>query len=158
MISDNPQPGFLKRLEEYCRLLCHADWQDPDGPLRLKRGLSIEDLQDAEFFQNTRQFLLAWNYSNQPQRTEQFRPALIRSVFRDEKDARMLLRVLFREGNGAIQSASCAFSGHACDPCACGLRDADSEVTAKPGDDLAAAAAIYGRVNLAGETLAPIPR
>lgn len=59
MVSNNPEPGFLRRLEGYCRNLCEANWQDPNGPLRLNRGLSSADLQKADFFQNTRQFLLA---------------------------------------------------------------------------------------------------
>jgi hypothetical protein len=59
MISDSPETGFLRQLEQYCRNLCEADWNDPMGPLRLNRELSCEDLRDAEFFQNTRQFLLA---------------------------------------------------------------------------------------------------
>jgi hypothetical protein len=59
MIADTPQPGFLSRLEKYCRMLCEAKWQDPDGPLRLNRELLSTDLQNAMFFQNTRQFLLA---------------------------------------------------------------------------------------------------
>jgi hypothetical protein len=59
MISDASQPGFLARLQEYCRKLCEANWQDPNGPLRLNRRLSSADLQNAEFFQNTRQFFLA---------------------------------------------------------------------------------------------------
>src|SRR3954468_19454961 len=59
MIADTPQPGFLSRLEAYCRSLCEANWQDPGGPLRLNRDLSSADVQNASFFQNTRQFLLA---------------------------------------------------------------------------------------------------
>jgi hypothetical protein len=59
MISDTPQPGFLGRLEAYLRLLCEARWQDDGGPLRLNRKLSSDDLQNASFFQNTRQLLLA---------------------------------------------------------------------------------------------------
>jgi hypothetical protein len=59
MIADTSQPGFLGRLENYCRMLCEARWQDPSGPLRLNRGLSSGDLQKAGFFHNTRQFLLA---------------------------------------------------------------------------------------------------
>lgn len=59
MISHDPQLQVLRRLEEHCRKLCEADWQDPNGPLRLNRGLSSADLQNAEFFQNTRRFLLA---------------------------------------------------------------------------------------------------
>jgi hypothetical protein len=59
MISDTPQPGFLSRLEEYCRMLCEAKWQDDGGPLRLNRELLSADLRNAVFFQNTRRFLLA---------------------------------------------------------------------------------------------------
>jgi len=59
MISDSTEPGFLRRLEGYCRNLCEANWQDPNGPLRLNRQLLSADLQNADFFQNTRQFLLA---------------------------------------------------------------------------------------------------
>src|SRR5436309_166851 len=42
-----------------CRSLCEANWQDPSGPLCLNRDLSSADVQNASFFQNTRQFLLA---------------------------------------------------------------------------------------------------
>jgi hypothetical protein len=59
MISDGPEPGVIRRLEGYCRSLCEADWQDPDGPLRLSRRLSSPVLQHADFFHNTHQFLLA---------------------------------------------------------------------------------------------------
>lgn len=59
VISDSLQPGVLSRLETHCRKLCEADWQDPNGPLRLNRELSSADLQGADFFRNTRQLLLA---------------------------------------------------------------------------------------------------
>lgn len=59
MISDSPQPGFLSRLEGYCRILCEANWQDPNGPLRLNQTMASADLRNAEFYQKTKQFLLA---------------------------------------------------------------------------------------------------
>jgi len=59
MISDSTESGFIRLLEGYCRSLCEANWQDPNGPLRLNRQLLIADLENADFFQNTRQFLIA---------------------------------------------------------------------------------------------------
>jgi hypothetical protein len=59
MISYTPESGFRGRLEEYCRALCEAEWQDPSGPLRLNRALSSADMRNAGFVQNTRQLLLA---------------------------------------------------------------------------------------------------
>jgi hypothetical protein len=57
--SDPADSGFITRLEAYCRSLCLADWQDPNGPLRLNRKLSLAELQSATFFLNTRQLFLA---------------------------------------------------------------------------------------------------
>lgn len=59
MISDAPPPGFLATLENYCRRLCEADWNDPAGPLQLRPDLQPDDLLHADFLQNTRLVLNA---------------------------------------------------------------------------------------------------
>jgi len=59
MISEAPEAGFLRRIESHCLTLCLANWQDPDGPMRLNRGLPGTNLRKAAFFQNTRRFLVA---------------------------------------------------------------------------------------------------
>ncbi len=59
MISDAPQPGFLRQLETLCRQLCEADWEDINGPLRLSGNLLSAELEQASFYQNTRILLLS---------------------------------------------------------------------------------------------------
>lgn len=69
--------------------------------------------------------------------------------FRDERDARMMLRVLLSSSEGSpCATAICTFQGGACDPL---LRDdlpADIFADGHPGDDLNALAAKAGHIHL----------
>jgi hypothetical protein len=60
MISDNPQPGRGREgFDAFSRGLLVANWEHPDGALRLSAGLLLADLAEADFFMNTRTLLSA---------------------------------------------------------------------------------------------------
>jgi hypothetical protein len=59
MISDAHQPSGREDFDALCRKLLVADWERPDGPLRLNGDLQLADLADADFFINVRLFLAA---------------------------------------------------------------------------------------------------
>jgi hypothetical protein len=59
MIQFIPEPYGSEAFDAFLRSLLFADWESPDGPLRLNADLKSADLADAEFFLNARLFLAA---------------------------------------------------------------------------------------------------
>jgi hypothetical protein len=59
MIQFIPEPYGSEAFDTFLRSLLFADWESPDGPLRLNADLKSVDLADAEFFLNARLFLVA---------------------------------------------------------------------------------------------------
>src|SRR2546427_2754384 len=59
MIQLIPDPYGRDAFDAFMRGLLFADWESPDGPLRLNADLKPADLADAEFFLNARLFLAA---------------------------------------------------------------------------------------------------
>ena len=59
MIQFILEPYGREAFDAFMRDLLFADWESPDGPLRLNANLKPADLADAEFFLNTRLFLAA---------------------------------------------------------------------------------------------------
>lgn len=64
MIHFAPEPSGRAVFEAFLRRLLDADWQDPQGPLRLSQNLILADLASSTFFQNTRVLLTALTESN----------------------------------------------------------------------------------------------
>lgn len=59
MIQFIPEPFGREAFDAFVRSLLFADWELPDGPLRLNADLKPADLADADFFLNARLFLIA---------------------------------------------------------------------------------------------------
>lgn len=59
MIQLIPEPYGREAFDAFLRSLLFADWESPDGPLRLNADLKPADLADAKFFLNARLFLAA---------------------------------------------------------------------------------------------------
>lgn len=62
MIQFIPEPygrDAFGAFEAFVRSLLLADWESPDGPLRLNADLKLFDLAEADFFFNARLFLAA---------------------------------------------------------------------------------------------------
>jgi hypothetical protein len=59
MIQFSPEPSGREASDAFLRNLLAADWQNPQGPLRLRPNLAFADLRSAPFFQNTRVLLTA---------------------------------------------------------------------------------------------------
>lgn len=54
MMESSADPSIHLVLELFCRSLLAADWEDPNGALRLSQGLALADLASSVFLQNTR--------------------------------------------------------------------------------------------------------
>jgi hypothetical protein len=63
MIADMLEPLDFDEFKVFLYHLGSADWNKPDGPIRLSSLLKLEDLAKADFFQNTRIFLQALDKS-----------------------------------------------------------------------------------------------
>jgi len=59
MIQFSPESHGSEGFDAFWRSLLVTDWEQPDGPLRLSRDLTLADLAGADFFLNTRLFLAA---------------------------------------------------------------------------------------------------
>ncbi len=59
MIQFIPESYGREAFDAFARSLLCADWESPDGPLRLNAELESADLAEAEFFLNARLFLIA---------------------------------------------------------------------------------------------------
>jgi hypothetical protein len=59
MIQFAPEPGSPEAFDAFAFSLLRADWESSTGPMRLSPSLTLPDLADAAFFQNTRIFLAA---------------------------------------------------------------------------------------------------
>ena len=59
MIPDALQPSGREAFDAFSHSLLVADWERPDGPLRLNADLQLADLAGADFFVNVRLFLAA---------------------------------------------------------------------------------------------------
>src|SRR5438552_3504509 len=59
MIQFIPEPYGREAFDTFLQSLLFADWESPDGPLRLNADLKSADLANAEFFLNARLFLTA---------------------------------------------------------------------------------------------------
>jgi hypothetical protein len=57
MIQFAPEPSGQAAFTAFWRGLLVADWQNPDGPLRLSAELELADLASVAFFRNTRKLL-----------------------------------------------------------------------------------------------------
>jgi hypothetical protein len=64
MIQFSPEPSGREASDVFLRSLLAADWQNPQGPLRLSPNLALADLTSAPFFQNTRVLLAALSDSD----------------------------------------------------------------------------------------------
>jgi hypothetical protein len=54
MIHFAPDPGSIEARDAFVRRLLQADWESDTGSMRLSPNLTLADLADAPFFQNTR--------------------------------------------------------------------------------------------------------
>lgn len=72
--------------------------------------------------------------------------------FRDERDTRMMLRLLVSSGKGAPSTACCSFEGGACDPYLRGELPTATSIDAHPGDDLNALVTKAGHIRLSPGT------
>lgn len=83
MIQFAPEPSGRAAFEAFWRGLLVANWQDPQGPLRLNPKLALADLASATFFQTTRIFLLGLNESNGTEATTSgnLNRAFVRQMF-----------------------------------------------------------------------------
>ena len=59
MIQFAPEPGSPEAFDAFAFSLLQADWESATGPMRFSPSLTLSDLADAAFFQNTRLFLAA---------------------------------------------------------------------------------------------------
>jgi hypothetical protein len=59
MIHFAPEPGGRDAFDAFLRALLVADWESATGPMRFSSNLTLEDLAEAAFFQNTRILLAA---------------------------------------------------------------------------------------------------
>jgi hypothetical protein len=59
MIQFSPEPGSPEAFDAFAFSLLRADWESAAGPMRFSPSLTLSDLADAAFFQNTRLFLAA---------------------------------------------------------------------------------------------------
>jgi hypothetical protein len=59
MILPAPEPGGREAFDAFWRNLLVADWDSATGPIRFSSALTLSDLADADFFQNTRVLLQA---------------------------------------------------------------------------------------------------
>ena len=59
MIQFAPEPGGREAFDAFLRNLLVADWNSATGPMRFCSSLTLSDLADAAFFQNTRLLLTA---------------------------------------------------------------------------------------------------
>jgi hypothetical protein len=59
MIQFAPEPGSPEAFDAFAFSLLRADWESATGPMRFSPSLTLSDLTDAVFFQNTRLFLSA---------------------------------------------------------------------------------------------------
>jgi hypothetical protein len=59
MIQFSPELSGREGSDAFLRNLLAADWQNPQGPLRLNPNLAFADFKSASFFQNTRVLLTA---------------------------------------------------------------------------------------------------
>ena len=59
MINLAPEPGGPLAFDAFIRGLFQADWEAPTGPMRFSSNLTLSDLANAPFFQNTRILLAA---------------------------------------------------------------------------------------------------
>jgi len=59
MIQFAPEPSGPEPFNAFAFSLLQADWESATGPMRLSPSLTLSDLADAAFFQNTRIFLAA---------------------------------------------------------------------------------------------------
>jgi len=59
MIQFAPEPGSPEAFDAFAFSLLRADWESSTGPMRFSPSLTLSDLADAAFFQNTRLLLAA---------------------------------------------------------------------------------------------------
>lgn len=59
MIDFSPEPGTREAFDAFLRSLLAANWDSATGPMRFAPTLTLPDLADATFLQNTRLFLAA---------------------------------------------------------------------------------------------------
>jgi hypothetical protein len=59
MIQFATEPGGPEAFDAFAFSLLQADWESATGPMRFSPSLTLSDLADAAFFQNTRLFLAA---------------------------------------------------------------------------------------------------
>lgn len=59
MLESSTNPFDFLVLESFCRDLLEANWEDPNGPLRLSQEVEFADLGSAVFLHNTRVLLNA---------------------------------------------------------------------------------------------------
>lgn len=59
MIDFAPEPCGRDAFDAFWRSLLVSDWESATGPIRFSPSLSLPDLDDADFFQNTRVLLAA---------------------------------------------------------------------------------------------------
>ena len=59
MIQFAPEPGSPEAFDAFAVTLLQTDWESATGPMRFSPSLTLSDLADAAFFQNTRLFLAA---------------------------------------------------------------------------------------------------
>jgi len=59
MIQFAPEPGSREAFDAFLRHLLAANWEAADGPMRFSPDLTLSDLADSVFLQNTRRFLAA---------------------------------------------------------------------------------------------------
>ena len=59
MIQFAPEPGNFQAFDAFVGRLLQADWESPTGPMRFSPSLTVSDLAEAPFWQNTRLLLAA---------------------------------------------------------------------------------------------------